>query len=86
MASQGSNYTGNKSFGCPICPDFLRRLVVLIHPMRLSSMKGAHADLSSTAWQEIGVKPYFGLSGLPCLPHSFVISRRRLAGSASRVE
>ena len=21
-------------------------------------MKGAHADLSSTAWQEIGVKPY----------------------------
>jgi hypothetical protein len=24
--------------------------------MRLSLMKGAHADLSSTAWQEIGVK------------------------------
>jgi hypothetical protein len=24
-------------------------------------MKGAHADLSSTAWQEIGVKPDFGL-------------------------
>jgi hypothetical protein len=24
-------------------------------------MKGAHADLSSTAWQEIGVKPAFGL-------------------------
>jgi hypothetical protein len=43
--------------GCPICPDFLRRLVALIHPMRLSLMKGAHADLSSTAWQEIGVKP-----------------------------
>ena len=73
MASEGRNYTGNKSFGCPICPDFLRRLVALIHPMRLSLMKGAHADLSSTAWQEIGVKPYFGLSGLPCLPHSFVI-------------
>jgi hypothetical protein len=28
-------------------------------------MKGAHADLSSAAWQEIGVKPYFGLSGIP---------------------
>jgi hypothetical protein len=27
-------------------------------------MKGAHADLSSTAWQEIGVKPFFGLSGI----------------------
>jgi hypothetical protein len=26
--------------------------------MRLSLMKGAHADLSSTAWQEIGVKPF----------------------------
>jgi hypothetical protein len=38
--------------------------VALIHFMRLSLMKGAHADLSSTAWQEIGVKPYFGLSGI----------------------
>ncbi len=28
-------------------PDFLRRLVALIHPMRLSLMKGGHADLSS---------------------------------------
>jgi hypothetical protein len=28
-------------------------------------MKGAHADLSCTAWQEIGVKPFFGLSGIP---------------------
>jgi hypothetical protein len=35
--------------------------VALIHSMRLSLMKGAHADLSSTAWQEIGVKPAFGL-------------------------
>jgi hypothetical protein len=52
----------------PHCPDFLRRLVALIHSMRLSLMKGAHADLSSTAWQEIGVKPGFGLSGRP--PHS----------------
>src|ERR1700678_4497676 len=53
--------------GCPICPDFLRRLLALIHSMRLSLMKGAHADLSSTAWQEIGVKPYFGLSGITAL-------------------
>jgi hypothetical protein len=36
----------------------------LIHSMRLSLVKGAHADLSSTAWQEIGVKPAFGLSGM----------------------
>ena len=43
--------------GCPTCPDFLWRLVALIHFMRLSLMKGARADLSSTAWQEIGVKP-----------------------------
>jgi len=50
-------HTG-KNAGCPICPDFLRSLVALIHPMRLSLMKGAHADLSSTAWQEIGVKPF----------------------------
>jgi hypothetical protein len=47
----------------PHCPDFLRRVVALIHSMRLSLMKGAHADLSGTAWQEIGVKPCFGLSG-----------------------
>src|ERR1700727_2249169 len=50
---------------CPICPDFLRRLVAFIRFMRLSLMKGAYADLSSTAWQEIGVKPGFGLSGIP---------------------
>jgi hypothetical protein len=37
--------------------------------MRLSLMKGAHADLSSTAWQEIGVKPSFGLSGIHRFPH-----------------
>jgi hypothetical protein len=51
----------------PHCPDFLRRLVALIHSMRLSIMKGAHADLSSAAWQEIGVKPSFGLSGIRAL-------------------
>ena len=33
----------------------------MIHSMRLSLMKGALADLSSTAGQEIGVKPAFGL-------------------------
>jgi hypothetical protein len=52
--------------GVPHCPDFLRRLVALIHFMRLSFMKGAHADLSSTAWQEIGVKPCL------CLPRRAV--------------
>jgi hypothetical protein len=56
--------TGNEGWVPPF-PDFLRRLVALIHFMRLSLTKGAHADLSSTAWQEIGVKPYFGLSGIP---------------------
>jgi hypothetical protein len=58
--------TGNK-YWVPPCPDFLWRLVVLIHSMRLSLMKGAHADLSSAAWQEIGVKPSFGLSGITAL-------------------
>src|SRR5580658_10621400 len=57
---------GATNAGCPTCPDFLRRPVAL-HPMRLSLMKGPHADLSSTAWQEIGVKPYFGLSGITAL-------------------
>jgi hypothetical protein len=42
-------------------PDFLWRLVALIHSMRLSLMKGAHADLSSTKWQEIGSSPVVGL-------------------------
>jgi len=65
MTSEERNYTGNKSVGWPTCPDFLQRLVGLTHFMRLSLMKGAHADLSSTARQEIGVKPYFGWSGLP---------------------
>jgi hypothetical protein len=59
-------HTGNKCW-VPHCPDFLRRLVALMHFMRLSLMKGAHADLSSTAWQEIGVKPSFGLSGVMAL-------------------
>ena len=49
----------------PHCPDFLLRLVALIRSMRLSLMKGALADLSSTAWQEIRVKPGFRLSGMP---------------------
>src|ERR1700679_1405128 len=59
--------TRNQSLGVPICPDFLGRLAALTPPMRLSLMKGAHGDLSSTAWQEIGVKPYFGLSGIAAL-------------------
>jgi hypothetical protein len=53
--------------GCPICPDFLRRLVALIHSMRLSFLEGAHAGISGTAWQEIGVKPFSGLSGIMAL-------------------
>src|ERR1700733_8111947 len=56
-------FTGNEGW-VPHCPDFLWRPVALIHLMRLSLLKGAHADLSSTAWQEIGVKPGFGLSGI----------------------
>src|ERR1700691_187887 len=58
------NPTGNKCW-VPHCPDFLWRFVALIHSMRLSLMKGAHTGLSSAAWQEIGVKPSFGLSGIP---------------------
>jgi hypothetical protein len=50
--------------------------VALIHFMRLSLMKGAHADLSSTAWQEIGVKPFFGLSGIP--QHSLPVEQAGL--------
>src|ERR1700691_5380284 len=46
-----------RRLGAPFSPDFLRRLVASRHSMRLSLMKGAHADLSSTVWQEIGVKP-----------------------------
>jgi hypothetical protein len=60
----------------PHCPDFLRRLVALIHFMRLSLMKGAHADLSSAAWQEIGVKPFFGLSGLRCPRLAVLLNHR----------
>jgi hypothetical protein len=37
--------------------------VTLIHFLSLSLMKGSHTDLSSTAWQEIGVKQYGGLTG-----------------------
>jgi hypothetical protein len=44
----------------------------LTHFMRLSLLKGAQADLSSTAWQEIGVKPGFGLSGIAALDLLFL--------------
>jgi hypothetical protein len=40
-------------------PDFLLDFVALIHCMRLSSRKGAHAALSSEAWQEIRVARLF---------------------------
>jgi hypothetical protein len=67
----------------PHFPDFLQRLVALIHSMRLSLMKGAHADRSSAAWQEIGVKPYFGLSGLPLHSTRFFVSRTEAEGLPS---
>ena len=59
----------------PDGPDFLRRFVALIYFMRLSLKKGAHVDLSSAAWQEIGVKPFFGLSGQTKLHLGFFKSR-----------
>ena len=37
-------------------PDFLWNLVASVNSMRLSSRKGAHAVLSSAAWQEIRVR------------------------------
>ncbi len=37
-------------------PDFLWELVALVHFMRPSLRKGAHAVLSSAAWQEIRVR------------------------------
>ena len=37
-------------------PDFLSNLVALAIFMRLSLLKGAHAVLSSAAWQEIRVR------------------------------
>jgi hypothetical protein len=47
--------------GCPICSDSCGGLWALIHSLRLSLMKGAHADLASAAWQEIRVEPCFWL-------------------------
>ena len=44
IASMSGGYHATKA-GCPICPDFLRRLVALIYFIRLSLMKGAHVDL-----------------------------------------
>ena len=37
-------------------PDFLLTLVALVHFMRPSLRKGAHAALSNAAWQEIRVR------------------------------
>jgi len=46
-------------------PDFLSRLMALMHLMRLSLRKGAHAALSSDAWQEIRVGMTKGRAALP---------------------
>jgi hypothetical protein len=56
--------------------------VALIHPMRLCLMKGAHADLSSTAWQEIGVKPSVGLSGIMAVNVPLAVRRVHLRVTA----
>jgi len=37
-------------------PNFLLKLMALMNFMRFSLRKGAHATLSSTAWQEIRVR------------------------------
>jgi hypothetical protein len=41
------------TLGAPL-PRFPMKVVALMDSVHLSLMKGAHADLSSTAWQEIG--------------------------------
>ena len=46
-------------------PDFLLRFMALMHFMRLSLRKGAHAALSSAAWQEIRVGMTKGRAALP---------------------
>jgi hypothetical protein len=45
----------------PHCPDFLRRLVALIHSMRLNERR-TRGPLYVAG---IGVKPGFGFSGIP---------------------
>jgi hypothetical protein len=71
-STRGANWESNDPASCtnnerwvPHCPDFLWRLVALIHSMRLSLMKGAHADFSCAAWQEIGSSPVFACPGVP---------------------
>jgi hypothetical protein len=66
----------------PHCPDFLWSLVALIHSTRLSLMKGAQEKLSSTAWQEIGVKPSFGLEW-DKYPSRLTLTRTRYPLSAT---
>jgi hypothetical protein len=70
--TRGASWESNGPASCtnnkrwvPHCPDFLWRLVALIHSMRLSLMKGAHADFSCAAWQEIGSSPVFACPGAP---------------------
>ena len=63
-------------------PDFLWNLVASANFMRLSLRKGAHAALSSAAWQEIRVRfgrddnSYFG-KGCEC-PRKIVIPIRKM--------
>src|ERR1700691_3374687 len=57
-------------------PDFLFRLVVLVHFMRLSLRKGAHAAMSSAAWQEIRVRSGRDDKGGVAPRYSFVADRK----------
>jgi hypothetical protein len=50
------NPNGNRRSLHSATPDFLWNLVALTNIMRLSVKKGAHAALSSAAWQEIRVR------------------------------
>jgi hypothetical protein len=38
--------------------------------------EGAHVDLASAAWQEFGVKPSFGLSGMCALDLPLLVAAR----------
>jgi hypothetical protein len=49
-------------------PDFLWNLLALMHFMRLSSMKAAHAAVAWCRVQEIRVKPFVWLEWETTLP------------------
>jgi hypothetical protein len=57
--------------GCPICPDFLRRLVALIHSMRLSLMKGAHVSQQ----EQIGPVECFVIQNRICADSRNAVAR-----------